>query len=276
LNEGLQPVSADSAGVSELPVELDTEDALEDVLENLDIPDIPVCRQEAKGNDQGLSGLKVEVTDRSADWHPSRLVVRPFASDYFAEEVIVTLPPPLKADGSSISKYFTASNCQESLQSVREASDWPSIKDDPVFQRIADDGPSILIDYLRAHRTWSGHDEPRNDSEAEEDGSSRELDAASSQGERKDGHGWSVMDNLEQALNSRDVFTTPKQRPLTTVDSNNLASVESWRQVDDGAGIVSPYPRPIPKSTFHAHNGSLDQTASSRSGSPESLDGRNQ
>jgi len=218
----------------------------------------------------------VEVADRFVDWHAPRLVLRPFASDYFAEEVIATLPPPRKADGTSISKYFSSSNCQESCQNVRETSDWPSIKDDPVFQTIADGGPSIPVDYFRAHRTCSEHDESRDVSETEEGEFSREPDAAGSQGERKDGRGWSVMDNLEQALNSRDLSTAAKQRHMTVVESNNLASVEPWRQVDGEARIVSSRPPPPPKSTLEAHNKSLDQTASSPSGSPESLDDRDQ
>lgn len=213
----------------------------------------------------------MEVADRFVDWHPPRLALRPFASDYFAEEVIATLPPPRKADGSSISKYFSSSNCRESGQNVRETSDWPSIKDDPVFQTIADDGPSIPVDYLRAHRTCTEHDESRDVSETEEGEFSREPDAGS-QAERKDSREWSVMDNLEQTLNSKDLSTAAKQRHMTMVESNNLASVGPWRQVNDEPGIVSGRPPPPPKSTLEAHNKSSNQTASSPSGSPESLD----
>lgn len=260
-----------SGNTTELPIEADSHDALED----LDIPDVPIYRQEATGNYQDFSCLDVEITDRLLDWHRPILVVRPFASDYFAEEVIATLPPPLKAKGSSISKYVVASDCQKLIQSVRETSDWASFKDDPVFQKIADDGPSIPIDYRRARHVRSEHEEPTKEPEMEDGEFSREADAASGQRAHKDGHRWSVMDNLEQALNSRDMSTAAKERHLTQVVSTDVARVESRRQVDDNDENMSGRPY-LPGLKIEGNNKSMDQIASSRSGSTESLGDRDQ
>jgi len=58
LKEGFQPASTNSGNISELPVQLDSEDTLKDALEDLDIPDIPINRQQAMGEYQRLSGLK--------------------------------------------------------------------------------------------------------------------------------------------------------------------------------------------------------------------------
>lgn len=56
LKEGFQPAATNSGNISELPVQPDSEDALEDALEDLDIPDIPTSRQQPMGKYQGLSG----------------------------------------------------------------------------------------------------------------------------------------------------------------------------------------------------------------------------
>ena len=269
LNEGFQPTTTNSGNTSEPPVECDSEDALED----LDVPDIPINRPAAMGNHKGLFTLNTEVADGVLGWHPPGLVLRPFASDYFAEEVIATLPPPLKSNGSSISRYFAASNCHESIQNVRETSDWASIKDDPVFQSISDNGPFVPIDYLKTHRTGSEHEVQRKEYETDEGEFSREPETGGSQGEHKNSRGWSVMDNLEQALNSRDLSTIVKQRHPMKVEPVDPARAEPQRQLDSNDESLSGRQIPPPKSAFYAPNNSMGQTRS-RSRSPGTPDDR--
>jgi hypothetical protein len=49
------------------------------------------------------------------EWHPPKLVVRPLASDYFAEEVANFLLRH-RRQMEAPSKYFTCANFQESIR----------------------------------------------------------------------------------------------------------------------------------------------------------------
>jgi len=230
------------------------------------------------------------------EWHPPKLVVRPLASDYFAEEVIATLPPPPpKADGSSPSKYFTCANFQESIRSVRDTSDWVAIKDDPVFQCIAENGDSLPIEYLTAHRGFPDHDEENMDLDTEEGELSQERNTASIHPDKKDSHGWSVMDNLEQALNSGDFSAAAKQRHATPLESLDAERFQLRHHVEDSAeeasaraaeeklaalgvtGLPKPVraparPYPPPNVAPELSHDLVGQASRSRSRSPETHD----
>ncbi|KAI9880607.1 MAG: hypothetical protein M1830_001958 [Pleopsidium flavum] len=217
-NDGIQLMPAKSRQTSEASFELESE---ADDLEGLDVPDIRTG--------PGAMG-----------WHPPKLVGRPFASDYFAEEVIATLPPPPpKPEGSSLSKYFTYANFQDIVRSVRETGDWAAIKVDPVFQCIPDNGDSVALEYLTAHRGSLDQEADNMDVETEEGELSQEQTTASQDPDKQDSHGWSVMDNLEQALNSGDFTAAAKQHQTTPPGSIDAEKVQLQEQAEDSAEEAS-------------------------------------
>ena len=84
------------------------------------------------------------------------------------------------------------------------------------------------------------------------------------------------MDNLEQALNSRESSSTAKQGHLTRVELIDPVRAEPKREVDDKTAIVSGRPSPSSEFKSEVYIKSMGQTASSRSGSPESPGDRDQ
>ncbi|KAH0545565.1 hypothetical protein FGG08_000396 [Glutinoglossum americanum] len=156
---------------------------------------------------------------------------RPLATTFLQSEAQEPLPPPWSEEsGNSVSKFFSLKSFSEACVTIRDTEGWRYMKDDPIFRQITDGGDLIPIEELLACR---GRNIQYEDSKDQ----SRATPVPSDHGDNQsDQPGWSVMDNLENALNSGD-FTTvsskPKQvksEPFDIAEMEQLDRAEEFTQ----------------------------------------------
>lgn len=129
-------------------------------------------------------------------WKPPKQSTRCLPNT-FAEAEAQSLKPPGKkiAFGESVSEYFTPENHYDAFVDIRQTAVWDVIKDDPVFVKL----PKIEdMDLMPPEECIQMRDRP--DLPVEEEGGERQQ---SSQDNDTQASGWSIMDNLEQALSGQ-------------------------------------------------------------------------
>jgi hypothetical protein len=86
-------------------------------------------------------------------WRPPTVAARPLPSTFPVQEEI----EPLSSDetlesGTSVSKYVSDKDAEDSNRHICETKYWCSLKDDPIFRVIVTDGETISIEELASRR----------------------------------------------------------------------------------------------------------------------------
>ncbi|KAH0562601.1 hypothetical protein GP486_002725 [Trichoglossum hirsutum] len=178
----------------------------------------------------GYSQNDVQMTEPARGeitWLAPKPVGRPLSAAFSLSEAEESLPPPWPEEsGNSVSKYFNLKSLSEACVTIRDAEDWEYMKDDPIFQRIGD-GDLIPISELIASR---GRSRQRGTDQNE----SRESPIPSDHGGNKsDQPGWSVMDNLENALNSGDFTAVSTKQKQVKSEPFDMAETEQLDRVEE-------------------------------------------
>lgn len=161
-----------------------------------------------------------------------------------------------------------------------------------MFQTIPENGDSIPTETLTAHRNLTNHNREHLNLNAEEGELGQERETESSHNNERDSHGWSVMNNLEQALNSGDFSAAAKKRHTASTAYSHEEKPQLRQHIeenDEGASArtaeeklaalgVTGLPKPVraparpwppPELGSESHPGVGDQGSRSRSRSPD-------
>jgi hypothetical protein len=198
-----------------------------------------------------LQSCPVPLIITEITWLAPKPVGRPLATTFSQSEAQDPLPPPWPEDsGKSVSKYISLDSLNETCASIRNSNGWEDMSNDPIFREIGDDRGLVSIDELFASR---GHDR-RYEGDADRNQSRASPGSSDYGGNQSDQPGWSVMDNLEYALNSGD-FTAasgqPKQTPLEPFDIAEMEQLDraeelTQRKITGGLVVTQGKKTPTP------------------------------
>ncbi|KAF2855678.1 hypothetical protein T440DRAFT_160419 [Plenodomus tracheiphilus IPT5] len=185
-------------------------------------------------------------------WHPAKQMTRALPSTFEeAENQALDVAPEGLDNGDSVSMYFTAENSHEAFLDVRQTDGWETIRDDPVFVVFTDEEMEnnvVSIEDCIAQRDRP--DEPSGVTRHDED---QEMHDAS----------WDIMENLEQALNSR--HGDSRSQPMKQEESTSPATTQEDILARLGVtGTPKPPSHDLPPASYQMHENQLPVSVSER------------
>ncbi|KAI9772528.1 MAG: hypothetical protein M1840_000733 [Geoglossum simile] len=169
----------------------------------------------------------IESTHGEITWLAPKPVGRPLAATFSQSEAQDPLPPLWPEEsGKSVSKYISLDSLNETCASIRNSNDWENMSNDPIFREIGDDRGLVPIDELLTSRG-------RYEGNADRDQTRASSSSSDHGGNQSDQPGWSVMDNLEYALNSGDFTVASGQQKQAPSEPFDMAEMEQLDRAEE-------------------------------------------